>query len=165
MWFGHSSADGLHEREDNQRSNGVTDERRNDQNQGCEDDQNAIQTHALDLLSDSPGDGMQQAGGRNGFTEGKTTSGEDDDCPEEVIEVLLCEDAGAEEENHGDDGYNAHVSEDAFELMSDAPEEDGGEGDGADEPLHAGEFVFHWTDGDDGGAFARLEGDEKEDPD
>ena len=35
----------------------------------------------------------------------------------------------------------------------------------ANEPLDAGEFVFHGPDGDDGGSFAGLEGYEEEDPD
>lgn len=49
--------------------------------------------------------------------------------------------------------------------MRDAPEDYRAEGDGADEPLHAGEAVLHGPDGDDGRAFPWLEGDEEEDPD
>ena len=43
--------------------------------------------------------------------------------------------------------------------MSYAPEQDGDDGDDADEPLDSRESVLHWADGDDCGVvFARLEG-------
>ena len=122
MWFGHAGADGLDEREDDQCGDGVTDESRNDQNHGGEDNEDAIEAHALDLFSDGAGDGVEEARGGNGFAEGKTAGGEDDDCPEEVVKVFLGEDAGAEEEDDGDYCYDSHVSEYAFKLMGNAPE-------------------------------------------
>lgn len=108
---------------------------------------------------------MEEAGGGDGLAEGEAAGGEDDDGPQEVVEVFLGEDSRAEEQGHGDDGHDAHVAEDAFELVRHAPENDGAERDETDEPLHACEAVFHGPDGHDGRAFAGLEGDEKEDPD
>lgn len=49
--------------------------------------------------------------------------------------------------------------------MRNAPEDDGANGNAADEPLHAGEFVLYWADGDDGGVLAGLEGGQEEEPD
>ncbi len=143
----------------------MADKGRNHEDQRCEHDQHAIQTHALDLLRNSPRDSVQEPGARNGFAKRKPAGGEDDDGPEEVVKVLLCEDARAEKEDDGDDGDDAHVAEDAFELVRDAPEHDCEDSDAADEPLHAGEFVLDGADGHNGGAFAGLEGDKEEEPD
>ena len=57
---------------------------------------------------------MKESGGGNSFAEGEATGGEDDDGPEEIVEVFFGEDAGAEEGEHGDDGDDAHVAEDVF---------------------------------------------------
>lgn len=165
MRLRHTLADLLDERQHNQRSNGMTDERRNNQDQAAEHNQHTIQTHPLDLLGDAVGDGVEQAGAVDGFAERETAGGEDDDGPEEVVEVLLGEDAGAEEEHDGDDGDDAHVAEDGLELVGDAPEDDGEDGDDADEPLDAGEPVAHAADRHDGRALAGLEGEQQEDPD
>lgn len=108
---------------------------------------------------------MQQPGGSDRFSEGQAAGGEDDDRPEEVVEIFLCEDAGAEEHDHRDDGHDAHIAENAFELMRHAPERNGGEGDEGDKVLDSGEAIIHWADGDDGGSFPGLKGDEEEDPD
>ena len=165
MGFRHRCADGLDEREDDEGGHGVGDEGGDDEDEGGEDDEDAVKVHALDAFGDGAGDGVQEAGGGDGLAKGETTGCEDDDGPEEIVEVFLGEDAGAEEQGHGDDGDNAHVAKDAFQLVRDAPEHDGAECDDADEPLHASEAIFHGPDGDDGRAFARLEGDEEEDPD
>ena len=111
------------------------------------------------------GDGLEEAGGVDGFTEGEPAGGEDDDGPEEVVEVVLGEDAGAEEEDDGDDGDNAHVAEDVFELVRDAPEDDGDEGCDHDEVLDAGEGVLCGADRDDGGVVADAECYEQHRPD
>jgi len=92
----------------------VGDERRDDENQRGEDDEDAVQAHALDLLGDGARDGVQQAGRGDGFAEGEAAGCEDYDGPEEVIEVFFREDAGAEEGDHGDDSYDAHVAEDVL---------------------------------------------------
>lgn len=158
MGLRHARSNLLHQRQHNQRRDGMADEGGDDQDEGGEHDEHAVQTHALHALGDRSRDGMQQAGRADCFPEGQPTGGEDDDGPEEVVKVLFGEDAGAEEEDDGDDGHDAHVAEDAFELMGHAPQDDGADGDAADEPLDTGELVLHGPDGDDVGAFARLEG-------
>lgn len=55
----HTSADLMYKRQDDQRSNGVGDECRNDKDQRGEDDENAVEAHALDLCSDGARDGVQ----------------------------------------------------------------------------------------------------------
>ena len=57
---------------------------------------------------------MEEAGGGDRFTEGEAASGEDDDSPEEIVEVFFREDASAEESDHWDDSDDAHVAEDVF---------------------------------------------------
>ena len=165
MGFRHRCADGLDEREDDEGGHGVGDEGGDEEDEGGEDDEDAVEVEALDAVGDGAGDGVQEAGGGDGLAEREAARGQDDDGPEEIVEVFLGEDAGAEEEGHRDDGYDAHVAEDPFQLVRDAPQHDGAERDGADEPLHAGEAILHRADGDDGRALARLEGDEEEDPD
>ena len=64
---------------------------------------------------------MQKTGARDGFSERESPGSEDDDGPEEIVKVFLGEDAGAEEGNYGNDGYDAHVAEDVFQLMRYAP--------------------------------------------
>lgn len=163
--LGHPLADLVHQREDDERGDGVADEAGDHEDQDGEDDEHAVQAEALDALRDARGDGVQQAGGVDGFAEGEAAGSEDDDSPEEVVEVFLGEDAGAEEDDEGDDGYNAHVAEDWLELMCDAPEEDGQERHAANEVLCACEAVLHRADGDDGGAAAGLEREQQEEPD
>ena len=121
MRLRHALPDLLHKREHDERRNSVTDERRNNQNKPAEDAQHAVETHALDVSGDGLGDGVQQTRGVYGFTQREAARGEDDDGPEEIVEVFFGEDACAEEEDEGDDGYDAHVAEDVFELVADAP--------------------------------------------
>lgn len=143
----------------------MTDERCNDKDQCRKYDQNAVQTHSLDLLRYGASDCVQQSGGRDCFAKRKTARGEDDDCPKEIVEVFFRQDTGAEEENNGYDGYDTHVPEDVFQLMGHAPEHYGHYSDSADKPLHACEFVFHRAYRYDRRALARLEGDKKKHPD
>lgn len=161
----HVRPDLLHQREDDQRRDRVADEGRDDEDHARENDQDAVQAHAFDAFRDFARDGVQQARGSDRFPEGEAAGGEDDDRPEEVVEIFFSEDAGAEEHHHRDDSHDAHIPEDAFELVRHAPECDCGEGDETDEVLHASETVVHGADGDDCGAFAGLEGDQEEDPD
>ena len=108
---------------------------------------------------------MEETGRGDSFTKGEAACGEDDDSPEEIVEVFFGQDASAKESDHRDDSDDAHVAEDVFELVGDAPEDYCDEGDNADEVLDTCEFIFHRPDGDDGGAFAGLECDEEEGPD
>lgn len=74
-----------------------------------------------DPLGDGVGDGVQEARRRHGLSKNQTSSCEDDDGPQEVVEVLLGQNAGAEEENHGDDSYDSHVAKSGLQLMAHAP--------------------------------------------
>jgi hypothetical protein len=123
--LGHAGADLLDEREHDERSDGVRDESCYDADEGCEDAEDGVEGEAGDAVGDGDGDGVQEARRIDGFAEREAAGGEDDDGPEEVVEVFFGEDAGAEEEDDGDDGYDAHVAEEAFELVADAPEDDG----------------------------------------
>ncbi len=165
MRIRHRLADGANERKNDKRSNGMGDERRDDQNKRRENNKHSIEIQPLNASGDSLGDSMQKTRRRNSATEREPAGSEEDDGPEEVIEVLLSKNTSTEKQRDGKDGDDAHVAEDAFELVRDAPQCDGGERDAADEPLHAGEAVFHGADGDDGRAFAGLEGEEEEHPD
>ncbi len=49
----------MYKRQDDQRSNSVGDERRNDEDQRGEDDENAVEAHALDFFGDGARDGVQ----------------------------------------------------------------------------------------------------------
>lgn len=149
------------QRENNESGDGMANKSRDDKDQCCKDDDDAVEAHALYFLRDRSGDGVQKPRTRDSFAEGKAAGGEDDDGPEEVIEVFFSEDAGSEEEDDGDDGHDAHISKDLFELVGYAPDHDGDDRHGADEPLHTGEFVLHRPDGNDGGAFTGLERDEQ----
>lgn len=137
MWLVHADADGVDEFEDDEGGDGVGDESGDDEDQGGEDDEDGVEAQALDACSDGVGDGVQEARAVDGFAEGEAAGCEDDDGPEEVVEVFFGEDAGAEEEDEGDDGYDAHVAEYVLELLADAPEDNCAKGDERDEPLHS----------------------------
>jgi hypothetical protein len=155
----------MHKWKHNQRSDRVADERSDHQDQSTEDYENAVQAHTLDAAGDGLGNGVQQSGRVDRLSEREAASCEDDDGPEEVVEVFLCEDAGAEEEDERDDGHDAHVAEDVFELVTDAPQDDGENRNNTDEPLNARELVFERSDRNNGGATTWLEGDKKQYPD
>ena len=139
----------------------MTDKGRNHEDESPEDDEDAIEAHALDLLRDGARDSMQESGTRDGFAEGEAAGGEDDDGPEEVVEVFFGENTSAEEKDDGYDGHDAHVPKDVFELVGDAPQHDGYDRHAADEPLHTGELVLHGPNGNDRGAFTGLKCDEQ----
>ena len=139
----------------------MADERGHHCDQSSKDAHHTVQTQVSDFLGDAYGDGMQQAGTIHCLAQSQTASGQDDYRPQEVIEVFFRQDTSAEEENYWNDRNNAHVSEEAFELVAEAPQDDGGNCYDGDEPLDPGELVFHWPDGDDGGVSAWLEGYEK----
>ncbi len=121
MWLAHALAHLRNQGQNNQRSNRVTDKGRNNNHQTGKHHQHAIQTHAIDLLGYGAGNRVQETGAGNRFAEGEASGGEDDDGPEEVVKVFFGEDAGAEEEDDGNDGDDAHIAEDAFELVRYAP--------------------------------------------
>lgn len=161
----HADADAVDERQDDERGDGVADEGGDDEDQAREDEQHGVQAEALDADGDLARDGVQEARAVDGLAEREAAGGQDDDGPQEVVEVLLGEDAGAEEQDDRDDGDHAHVAEDVLELVAHAPQHDGGERHERDEPLHAREAVLDGAHGDDRRALAGLEADEEEDPD
>lgn len=111
MRLRHSLAHALHQREEYKRSDGMRNEGRDDENDAREREQHGIKTEVLHAGGDALRQGMQQARGADCGAEREAAGSEDDDGPEEVVEVLFCEDAGAEEKYDGDDGDDAHVAE------------------------------------------------------
>ena len=67
----------------------MTDEGRNDKDQGRKDDQDTIKAHALHFVCYGACDGMQETGGGDGFAKRQATSGENNDGPKEIVEVFL----------------------------------------------------------------------------
>lgn len=119
----------------------------------------------LDSFADSVGQGMQKPGGCHSFPKTKSAGGQNDDGPQEIVEVFFIKDASSEEQNHGDDSDHTHVAEDMLELMAATPEGNGGHRDNGDEPLNAGEFVFDGANRDQSGVTAGMEGGQQEAPD
>lgn len=103
---------------------------------------------------------MEQSGGVDRFAEGETTGGENDDCPEEIVEVFFGKNAGAEEQDERNDCNDSHVAKKPLQLMTDAPENDCAKGDERDEPLYASEFILDRSNGYDCGSSTWLEGQE-----
>ena len=157
----HPSADLCDQWEDDERGNSMADERRHNRNQRGKDAHHTIQTQVANLLSDAYGNGMQQARAIHSLTQSQTASGQDYYRPQEVIEVFLRQDSRAKEEGDRNDGNYAHVPEETFELVAETPQHDGGNRYDGDEPLDAGEFVSHWSDGYDGRVAAWSEGYKK----
>lgn len=165
MRGGEGRTDFADQGEDDEGGDGVGDEGGDDCDEGCESAGQRVEVHGGDAGGDGGGDGGEEAGGGDGFAEGEAAGGQDDDGPEEVVEVFFGEDSRAEEGEEGEDGDDAHVAEVGLELVGEAPEEDGEDGDEGDEPLEGREAVSHWSDRDDGCAAVRVECDEEEDPD
>ena len=139
----------------------MADEGRNNEDQARKYHQYAVQTHPVHFLRNGASNGMQKARARDGFAERETTSGENDDGPEEIVEVFFGEYAGAEEEDDWDDGDDAHVAEYTLKLMRYAPKHNRNDSNAADEPLHAGELIPHRAYWHDRSTFAGLKGDKE----
>lgn len=114
----------LDQREDNEGCNCVRYESRNDKNQRREHDQHPVEAVVSHLLCDGCRNGVQKAGRGDRFPEAETTSCENNNGPEEIVEVLLREDAGSEEEDDRDDRNDSHITECVLELMAHTPEDD-----------------------------------------
>ena len=108
---------------------------------------------------------MQETGRVDCLSKSQTACSEDDDGPQEVVEVFFGQNAGTEEEDDRDNSHHTHIAEDAFELVADTPEYDGEKGGYRDEPLNAGEAILHRSDGDDGSVATWTEGNEEQQPD
>lgn len=59
-----------------------------------------------------------------------------------VVKVGLAQHPSPKEDDQGDQSDDAHVADDVLDLVLDAPKDDGGRGDGQDEPLNGGEGVL-----------------------
>lgn len=93
-------------------------------------------------LRNGLGDGMEEARGCDGLAETEATGCENDDGPQEIVEVLLGEDARSKEKDQRDNRYHAHVTKCMLELVTDAPESDSSQGYDGDKVLNPGKFVF-----------------------
>lgn len=165
MRLGHALTNLLHKREHDKRRYSVADEGRNDEDETAKDNKDAVETHAFDAAGDRLGNGMEKTGRVDGLAERQASSGENDDGPEEVVEVLLRKDARSKEQHKRDDSHNTHVTEDVLELVADAPQNDGDNSDDADEPLHARELILHRANGYNRGTLAGLECENQQSPD
>jgi len=58
----HPRADLMHQGKNDQRRHRMADESRNDEDQGRENDEDAVQAHPFDFGRDGPGNGMQKSG-------------------------------------------------------------------------------------------------------
>ena len=143
----------------------MTDESRYDQDQAGKHGQHPVHAEVGYTVCDGHRNGMEKTGGRDCFSEREPSSGQDDDCPQEIVEVLFRQDASSEEKRQRDDGNNAHVAKDAFYLMTDAPQHYRHKRSKDDEILHTIQLVLHWANGHDCCAASRLEGDKEEEPD
>ena len=117
----HSGTDLLHQWKEDQCGNGVRDESGHDKNQEGESEQDPVETEVLHLGGYTLRDCAQETGGCDGLAETEASGRQDDDSPEEVVEVLFGEDASAKEQDHGNDGDDAHVSKSVLELVANAP--------------------------------------------
>jgi len=140
---GHALAHALHQRQEDECRHRVRDEGRDHQNDGRERHQHPVQRQVLHARRDVLRQRVQQARRADGLAERQAARRQDDDGPQEVVEVLFGEDAGAEEEHQWDDGDDAHVAEDVRQLVRYAPQADCGKRHDADEPLDASETLFH----------------------
>lgn len=165
MRLRHALTDLLDEWQHNKRRNGVANKSGNDKNETAEDNEDSVQAHALNATGDRLGDGVEQTRGVDGFAKGQTTSSEDNDGPQEVVEVFLRKNAGTEEQHKRNDGHNAHVAEDILQLVAYTPEYNSDHSNNTDEPLHSSELVLHRPNRYDGGALARLESKDQQTPD
>lgn len=120
----------------------MRDKCRHDQDQRRKHEQNSVQIEVVDARRDRLGDRVQQPGRGHSFAKTQTPSREDDDRPQEVVEVFLVQDPRAKEQHHRDDGDHPHIPKDVLELMADTPQPDGGQRHNRDKVLHSRELVL-----------------------
>lgn len=143
----------------------MANESSNDENKTTEDNKDSVQTHAFNTTGDRLGDSMEETRRVDRLAKGQATGSEDDDGPQEVVEVLLSEDTSSEEQHKRDDGHDTHVAKDVLELVADTPQHDSDDSDSADEPLDTSELVLHGADRHNSRALAWLEGEDQQTPD
>ena len=108
---------------------------------------------------------MEESTRGDGFAKGKSTCSEDDDGPEEIVEIFFGEDTSSKKEHERDDGNDTHVSEYGFELMRCTPEADSCKGYEDDEPLTTVKSIFHGPNGNNCCVATWVEGNDEENPD
>lgn len=165
MWMLHARADLLDQRENDQCGDGVRDECRDHKNQRRKDQQDRVEAETLDPGSNRASNRVEEPGRGHGFAQTQTACGKNDDRPEEIVEILLGQNARAKEEHHRDDRNHPHVSKDVLELMADTPQHDSHQRDDDHKPLHPAEPLGDWPDGDNRCAARRLESDQEQGPD
>ena len=161
----HADADLTNKRQDDQGRNRVRDETGNHKNQNREDEEHAVKAEMFDPCGDARGNGVQQARRRHSLTKTQTTGGENDNGPQEVVEILFVKDSGTEEQQKRKDSDHAHIAKDVLKLMTGTPERDGEERDDTDEILDTSEAVFDRPDRNDSGIATRVESHQEEEPD
>lgn len=117
----HANSNLPNKRKDDKRRNSVRDESRNDQYQGRKDNQDAVETEVLDPLRDGVCNGVKKSGGCDRFAKAETTGREDDDGPQKVVEVFLCQNACSKEEYERYNCNYTHVAKGIFKLVTGAP--------------------------------------------
>ncbi|KAG7747693.1 hypothetical protein KL912_003065 [Ogataea haglerorum] len=140
-------ADGLHERNQDQRGDGVRHKRGKHDAEHAENRQNRDSRVRVDSFGERRGDGVQQAGRADALAERDAAHGEQDDRPGVVVDVGGGEQAGAVEGDDGHDGDHAGGPEPRLELRLDAPQHDGEHGHEADVVLFEGEGGLDGLDG------------------
>lgn len=165
MWICHASSNLLHKWQDNERGDSVADECSDNCDECCKYHQHSVQAQMLYTSCDGHCNGVQQPGRVDSFAKSQTTSSEDDDGPEKVVEVFLGQDSRTKEQGNWNDGNDTHVTKDGLQLVAHTPQHDRRKSDNANEPLDPAELVLHRPDGNNGSVAAWFEGDEKEKPD
>ena len=110
VWLSHAGADLLDQRKDDEGGNGMGDERGDDEDESSKHDQDTVQRKARYPFRDSIGDRLKEPGGGDSFAKRKTACCEDDDGPEEVVEIFFGENPSTEEQDQGYNGNDAHIA-------------------------------------------------------
>lgn len=121
MWLGHLLSDLLDQRQDNESGNSVADKRCYNKDQGAENNQHTVQTHALNASGNRLSNCVQKTRRVDRLAERETTGSKDDDSPEEIVKVFLGKDTGTKEKHNGDNGYDTHIAKCKFKLVTDTP--------------------------------------------
>lgn len=138
----------------------MTNKCRYDQDQGSKYDQNTIDAEMGHSLRDGFRNSVQEPRRRYSFPETQSASCENDDCPEEIVEVFLCQDACTEEEYQRNNGDDAHIAENTFQLVAGAPQSDRCHRGDDYKVLDAVQFVCHGSNRHNRGSTTGLKRNE-----
>lgn len=137
----HPHANLLDQGQDNESGNSVRYKSRDDKDQRRKYDQDPVEAVVCHPLCDGTRNGVQQTRRADRFSKTEAAGCENDNGPEKVVEVLLRQDTGSEEEDERNDRDDAHVTKCVLELVAHAPENDGNYRNNADEPLDSRKLV------------------------